>query len=77
MQKNVFKGSWALDWKHSVPWAPGFQHFVSSLLDTDPKTRLGYNGVDEVKGHTWFTSSVRNGRFSWEDIEGRDAIVSA
>lgn len=39
--------------------------FISDILDRDPRTRLGANGVDEIKDHVYFAD------ISWDDIRNR------
>ena len=39
--------------------------FISDLLDRDVNTRLGANGVDEIKNHVYFAD------ISWDDIRNR------
>ncbi|KAI8331298.1 kinase-like domain-containing protein [Blakeslea trispora] len=39
--------------------------FLSDILDRDPRTRLGANGIDEIKKHVYFAD------ISWEDIRQR------
>lgn len=39
--------------------------FLSDILDRDPRTRLGANGVDEIKSHVYFAD------ISWEDLRAR------
>ncbi|KAI8890990.1 kinase-like protein [Backusella circina FSU 941] len=39
--------------------------FLSDILDRDPRTRLGVNGVDEIKSHVYFAD------ISWEDLRAR------
>ncbi|KAI8340098.1 kinase-like domain-containing protein [Chlamydoabsidia padenii] len=36
--------------------------FLAGLLDRDPRTRLGAQGVDEIKSHAYFTG------ISWDDV---------
>lgn len=36
--------------------------FVLKLLEKDPTKRLGYNGADEVKQHSFFHS------INWDDV---------
>ena len=33
---------------------PEAKNLIERLLDPNPKTRLGYNGVHEIKFHPWF-----------------------
>lgn len=33
---------------------PEAQDLIEKLLTLDPKSRLGANGVDEIKAHPWF-----------------------
>lgn len=42
--------------------------FVYSILHVCPKRRLGYNGVEEVKNHAWFTKV----NFNWSALESRN-----
>ncbi|KAI8995040.1 kinase-like domain-containing protein [Pilobolus umbonatus] len=39
--------------------------FLSDILDRDPRTRLGCNGVDEIKNHIYFAD------IDWDDIRNR------
>ncbi|KAI8370155.1 kinase-like domain-containing protein, partial [Choanephora cucurbitarum] len=39
--------------------------FLSDILDRDPRTRLGANGIDEIKKHVYFAD------ISWDDIRQR------
>ena len=39
--------------------------FLSDILDRDPRTRLGAQGVDEIKDHVYFAD------ISWDDIRNR------
>lgn len=33
---------------------PEAQNLIQSLLNPDPKQRLGARGVEEIKNHPWF-----------------------
>ncbi|CEP18852.1 hypothetical protein [Parasitella parasitica] len=39
--------------------------FLSDILDRDPRTRLGAQGVEEIKNHVYFAD------ISWDDIRNR------
>ncbi|OAD07564.1 hypothetical protein MUCCIDRAFT_128468, partial [Mucor lusitanicus CBS 277.49] len=39
--------------------------FLSDILDRDPRTRLGAQGVEEIKDHVYFAD------ISWDDIRNR------
>lgn len=39
--------------------------FISDILDRDPRTRLGAQGVDDIKNHVYFAD------ISWDDIRNR------
>ncbi|KAI7857839.1 kinase-like domain-containing protein, partial [Circinella umbellata] len=42
--------------------------FLSALLERDPRLRLGYHGVDEIKQHMYFSG------IDWEDVYHRRLI---
>ena len=37
---------------------PETKDLIEKLLDMNPKTRLGYNGVHEIKFHPWFKGNL-------------------
>lgn len=55
---------------HRIPWeqievgyeenqiSPEAKDLIDKLIKRDPKSRLGYNGVEEIKGHIFFKSNL-------------------
>ena len=43
-------------------WNCDIIDFINSLLQKKSNKRLGCNGINEIKGHTWFKG------FNWEDV---------
>ena len=41
---------------------------MGKLLTKNPKKRLGFNGVEEIKKHGWFNN------INWSDIENKNFI---
>jgi serine/threonine protein kinase len=48
---------------------PEAKHFIERLLDCNPQTRLGYNGVDEIKTHPFFNE------VDWENLAKQKAPI--
>jgi len=50
---NILNGD-AFEWPDEFGISVEARSFVDSLLQFDPKRRLGSNGVEVIKGHSWF-----------------------
>lgn len=52
--------------------SPELQDFLRKLLDKDPETRLGRNGIDEIINHPWLRNARPSGAIdiSILDLEG-------
>lgn len=50
--------------KNDIPdnWSEASADFVNQLLKLDQKCRLGYKGVEEIKGHPWLKY------YNWKDL---------
>ena len=42
--------------RHRIIMSKNMRDFISSLLEKDPKSRLGYNSKYEVLDHPWFST---------------------
>ena len=43
-------------------WSKESILFINSLLQRNPENRLGYQGINELKHHSWFKG------FEWEKL---------
>jgi serine/threonine protein kinase len=48
-----------------IGWSVESCDFINGMIYRKPDKRLGFNGIEEIKGHQWF-----NG-FCWEELEGK------
>lgn len=66
MFENILSGQieWHEDW---VDFSDEVKHFMRRLMDTNPATRLGANGADEVKNHPFFEG------IEWDKVTSKEA----
>ena len=66
MFENILSGhvEWHEDW---VDFSDEVKDFMQRLMDTNPTTRLGANGADEVKSHPFFEG------IEWEKVTSKEA----
>lgn len=64
--ENILSGQieWHEDW---VDFSDEVKDFMRRLLDTNPATRLGANGADEVKNHPFFEG------IEWDKVTSKEA----
>jgi serine/threonine-protein kinase RIM15 len=64
--ENILSGQidWHEDW---VDFSEEIKDFMRRLLNTDPATRLGANGADEVKNHPLFEG------IEWDKVTSKEA----
>ncbi|KAF9226610.1 RIM15, signal transduction response regulator [Gyrodon lividus] len=64
--ENILSGhvEWHEDW---VDFSDGAKDFMQRLMDTNPATRLGANGADEVKSHPFFEG------IEWDKVTLKEA----
>ena len=46
-------------------WSIESCDFINKMIYRKPKKRLGFFGIEEIKGHNWFS------RFQWEELKDR------
>lgn len=64
--ENILAGH--IDWHEDlIEYSDEARDFMQRLMSTDPATRLGANGADEVKGHAWFSG------FEWDKVTTTEA----
>jgi len=47
--------NYIIEWPNEEEVSPAAQDLISKLLIIDPSKRLGRNGAEEVKNHSWFS----------------------
>ncbi|KAH0839924.1 RIM15, signal transduction response regulator [Lanmaoa asiatica] len=64
--ENILSGQieWHEDW---VDFSDEAKDFMRRLMDTEPATRLGANGADEVKNHPFFEG------IEWDKVTSKEA----
>ena len=58
----TIKGHFIFDYDEDMEHYPEAEDLIRKLLNTNPTQRLGYNSIEEIKNHKWFSS------INWNDV---------